>query len=114
MENRSSTLWPMGGRGLSATRSTVAAALAATLLVAALGWLYADVVPGLVRQWAADEDYSHGFFVVPLAAFFVWDRREALARLPMRPHAAGLGLLAASLCVFIAGRYGAELFLTRA
>jgi exosortase len=88
--------------------------LAATLIVAALGWLYADVVPGLVRQWAADADYSHGFFVAPLAAFFVWERRDRLAALPIRPHLAGVALLALSLCVFIAGRYGSELFLTRA
>ena len=74
--------------------------LAATFIVAALGWLYADVVPGLVRQWAADADYSHGFFVAPLAAFFVWERRDRLAALPIRPHLAGIALLAAqSLCL---------------
>jgi exosortase len=113
MENRSSTVWPMGGRVLSVSRPRVAAVLAATFIVAALGWLYADVVPGLVRQWAADADYSHGFFVAPLAAFFVWERRARLADLPLRPHLAGVALLALSLCVFIAGRYGSELFLTR-
>jgi exosortase len=87
--------------------------MAATPLVLALGWLYADVIPALVRQWTADPDYSHGFFVVPLAAFFAWERREALARTPIHPHAAGLGVLAVSLVIFIAGRYGSELFLTR-
>jgi exosortase len=114
MENRSSTVWPMGGRVRSVSRPRVAAALAATLVLAALGWLYADVVPGLVRQWAADSDYSHGFFVAPLAAFFVWERRASLAGLPLRPHLAGIALLGLSLCVYIAGRYGSELFLTRA
>src|SRR5688572_5323581 len=114
MENRSSTVWPMGGRVQSVLRPRVAAVLAATFIVAALGWLYADVVPGLVRQWAADADYSHGFFVAPLAAFFVWERRNRLAALPIRPHLAGVALLTLSLCVFIAGRYGSELFLTRA
>jgi exosortase len=113
MENRSSTVWPMGGRVHSVSRPRVAAVLAATLIVAALGWLYADVVPGLVRQWAADADYSHGFFVAPLAAFFVWERRARLAGLPSRPHSAGIALLALSLCICIAGRYGSELFLTR-
>ncbi len=103
----------MGGRAQSVSRPRVAAGLAAILIVAALGWLYADVVPGLVRQWAADADYSHGFFVAPLAAFFVWERRTALAAAPIQPHAAGIALLAFSLCVFVAGRYGSELFLTR-
>jgi exosortase len=113
MSSRSSTLGPMRARALSDLRPGVAAVMAATPLVIALGWLYADVIPALVRQWTADPDYSHGFFVVPLAAFFVWERRDALARVPIHPHAAGLAVLAASLIVFIAGRYGSELFLTR-
>jgi exosortase len=113
MSSRSSTLWPMRARALSDLRPGVAAVVAATPLVVALGWLYADVIPALVRQWTADPDYSHGFFVVPLAAFFIWERRDALARTPVRPHLAGLVVLAASLIVFIAGRYGSELFLTR-
>ena len=103
----------MRARAWSGLPTGVAAVMAATPLVLALGWLYADVVPALVRQWTADPDYSHGFFVVPLAAFFAWERRDALAGVPIRPHAAGLAVLAASLVVFIAGRYGSELFLTR-
>jgi exosortase len=79
----------------------------------ALGWLYADVLTSLVRQWASDDNYSHGFLVVPLALFFAWERREALARAPVRPHAAGLAIVAGSLLVLLAGLFGAELFLTR-
>ena len=103
----------MRARSWSGLPPGVAAVMAATPLLLALGWLYADVIPALVRQWTADPDYSHGFFVVPLAAFFAWERRDALARTPIRPQAAGLAVLAASLLIFIAGRYGSELFLTR-
>jgi len=113
MSSRSSTLWPMRARALSDLCPGAAAVVAAAPLVIALGWLYADVIPALVRQWTADPDYSHGFFVVPLAAFFIWERRDALARAPIRPHVAGVVVLAVSLIVFIAGRYGSELFLTR-
>jgi exosortase len=97
-------------RMLTRSRRT---ALAVVALVAAVGWLYSGVVPGLVRQWATDDDYSHGFFVVPLAAFFIWERREALARASRRPSAAGMAVLAASLLCFVAGQFGAELFLSR-
>jgi exosortase len=89
-------------------------ALAAALLLAgAVAWLYAGVLPGLVRQWATDDDYSHGFFVVPLAAFFAWERRDALVRASRQPSAAGLLVLGASLLCFVAGQFGSELFLTR-
>ena len=103
----------MRARACFRLRPGGAAVVAATPLVVALVWLYADVLPALVRQWAADPDYSHGFFVVPLAVFFVWERRAALSRLPLRPHVAGLAVLVVSLGSFIAGRYGSELFLTR-
>jgi len=88
--------------------------LAAAVLVGAVAWLYAGVLPALVQKWANDDDYSHGFFVVPLAAFFVWERRGALARASRRPSGVGLVVLAASLLCFVAGHFGSELFLTRA
>jgi exosortase len=75
--------------------------------------VYWGVLSSLVRQWASDDNYSHGFFVVPLALFFAWERRAALASAPRRPSAAGLVLLVASLALLLAGFLGAELFLTR-
>lgn len=91
-------------------RRHVAAAL---LLCAGVVWLYGGALSSLVQQWASDHDYSHGFFVLPLAAFFVWERRNALRRAPSQPSIWGLVLLGASLAMFLAGIFGAELFLTR-
>jgi exosortase len=87
--------------------------LASALLVATFGWLYAGVIVGLARQWASDDNYSHGFLVVPLAAFFVWERRQALLKAPAKPSAFGLVVVTGSVVVFLAGVLGAELFLTR-
>ena len=94
-------------------RSTVVTAAAGAMLAAAVVWLYAGVIPPLVRQWSHDGDYSHGFLVLPLAAFFAWERRHALRTAPVRPNLLGLVLLAGSLLCFVAGMFGAELFLTR-
>jgi exosortase len=88
-------------------------AVTALILAGAVGWLYSGVAPGLVRQWAQDDDYSHGFFVVPLALWFVWERRHALGAAVGRPTVLGLVLLVASLLCFLAGQLGSELFLTR-
>jgi exosortase len=82
-------------------------------LALALLWLYGGVAAGLVAQWRHDENYSHGFLVVPFAAFVAWTRRDALRRAPLRPAAGGLALLAISLLMLTAGKLGAELFLTR-
>jgi exosortase len=80
---------------------------------AAFLWLYAGVLTGLARQWASDDNYSHGFLVVPLAAFFAWEQRGALARAEIRPSLAGLAVVIASLLLFLIGTFGADLFLTR-
>jgi exosortase len=87
--------------------------VATGLVVTGLIWVYAPVLAGLVRQWSSDDNYSHGYFVIPLAAYFAWERREALLGAPRQPSAAGAALVAASLLLLVAGTLGAELFLTR-
>jgi exosortase len=85
----------------------------ALALGAAVLWLYRGTLSSLVHQWASDDNYSHGFFVAPLALYFAWDRREALARASVRSGAGGALLLGFSLALWMAGLLGAELFLTR-
>ena len=88
-------------------------AAAALVSVSAVVWLYRDVLSSLVRQWASDDNYSHGFFIIPLALFFAWERRHLLSRAEPRPHGAGLLLILVSLMLFAGGVLAAELFLPR-
>jgi exosortase len=91
-------------------RRTGAAVAAVAVAIVALYW---GTLSSLVRHWASDDDFSHGFFVVPLAAYFLWERRDAFRRAPVQPSIWGALILVGSLLVFVAGRFGAELFLTR-
>jgi exosortase len=84
------------------------------LLVVALAYTYRGVAAALIQQWSTDENYSHGFLIAPLAAYFVWKRREALCAAPARPSSWGLALVVVSLCAFAAGVAAAELFVARA
>ena len=93
-----------------ADRRTV---LVTAALAAAIGLMYSGVLSSLVRQWATDDNYSHGFFVVPLALYFAWERRAALAAAPARPGLFGVVVILGSLVVWAAGLLGSELFLTR-
>jgi exosortase len=90
-------------------RSAAAAALigASTLAV------YYPVLASLGRQWASDENYSHGFLVVPFALLFAWRARRSLAAAEPRPQLLGFVLVVLSLCAFLAGQLAAELFLAR-
>ena len=86
---------------------------AIALVVTAILVVYFPILASLVHQWASDDNYSHGFIVAPFAAYFAWQKREQLAAAPIAPHWSGLVIVAAGLCVLLAGLFGAELFLTR-
>ncbi|HUQ88268.1 MAG TPA: exosortase A [Vicinamibacterales bacterium] len=83
------------------------------LVLAALVIVYWSVIVGLVDAWSHDDNYSHGFFIVPLAVYFAWERRRAIAAAPVRPSMLGVVVIAFSLFLLVAGMLGAELFLSR-
>ena len=87
-----------------------AAVLAVT---GAFALLYRPVAAKLVHDWATDDNYSHGFLIVPLALYFAWQRRGSLLATPLKPSNWGLFYILAALATLGAGILGAELFLTR-
>ena len=60
------------------------------LLAVPCAWLYAPVITKLVHDWAHDENYSHGFLIVPLAAWFAWRQRDRLTAARQQPSVVGL------------------------
>src|SRR5438105_749612 len=74
---------------------------------------YAPILRRLVINWAADEDMGHGFFVPFVAAYIIWQRREALLALKPEPSFWGLVLLVWGAVQMMLGTLGAELFLAR-
>ena len=91
----------------------VSRALAAAALLASFAYLFRDVATLLVRDWATDDNFSHGFLIVPLALYLAWERRGPLMEAAVRPAGSGLVIVAGSLAMLAAGELGAELFLTR-
>lgn len=75
--------------------------------------LYRHVLVKLVHDWATDDNYSHGFLIVPIAGYLIWERRTKLTAIVVEPSGWGLVLLVASIGVLVAGTLGAELFLGR-
>ena len=66
------------------------------------------LLAGLVHAWNSEPDYSHGFFVAPLAILFLWARREQFpgdGRRQSWTSVAGLGLIAASVAVRAIGAH---------
>ena len=75
---------------------------------------YWTVMAGLIDAWSTDDNYSHGFFIVPLAAYYAWERRAQFDRAPVRPALIGLLVVALGLMMLVAGTLGSEMFISRA
>ena len=83
------------------------------LVVASFALLYWRVIGKLVHDWATDDNYSHGFLIVPLAGYLIWERREKLEMLTPRPTRWGLAIVCGSVVVLLAGLIEAGLDGTR-
>ncbi|MDP2321027.1 MAG: exosortase/archaeosortase family protein [Acidobacteriota bacterium] len=87
--------------------------IAITLVASGVLLAFWPVITGLIDAWSTDDNYSHGFFIVPLAAYFAWERRAQFERAEVRPSLAGLAVVALSMVLLVAGMLGAEYFLSR-
>lgn len=86
---------------------------AAAFLAGLVGWLYQSVLVNLVRQWWNEDNYSHGFLIPLVSAYFIWERRERLTKLTHAPSVLGFVVLMGGVGFFLLGNVAAELFTMR-
>jgi len=67
----------------------------------------------MAGDWARDDNYSHGFLVPFVSAYFLWFHRRRLAEVAWRPSWFGLGVLLFGLAALVVGEIGAEQFTKR-
>jgi exosortase len=72
-------------------------AAAILLVIASFVILYHQVISELIQDWLRDDNYSHGFLIVPLALYFAWERRSVFAGTQSRPSSAALFLIVAAV-----------------
>lgn len=75
--------------------------------------LYRHIAVKLVTDWRDLPDFSHGFLIPFFAAFLLWDKREKLRTIPIKPSWSGIGLVVLGLFELLLGVLGADLFLQR-
>ena len=75
---------------------TLTAILVATFLLA-----YFPVWKRLILSWYSSDEYSHGFFILPLCGYILWQKKDVLAGVPVSPSSWGLGLVVFSLVLYI-------------
>lgn len=76
-------------------------------LLLLLGFLaaYYPILGELAGVWTNSEDYSHGFFVIPLSLYILWCKKADLQQIPIRTSVFGLILLLGSLTIYVLAVY---------
>jgi exosortase len=98
----------VGAKAIRPVPWTAIAWFSALLILA-----YFPILERLVSQWITDEDVGHGFFVIPVAAYIAWQRRDEILAIEWKPAWWGSALILWGLAQSYVGTLGAELFLQR-
>jgi len=85
----------------------------AIILMGCLLGCYAPLLAGLARHWSTDQDMSHGFFVLPVVAFIVWQRRVDLAAIAPAVNWWGFAIAVLGAIMMLLGALAAQLFIAQ-
>jgi exosortase len=76
--------------------------------------LFYSAIRELFLDWKIDPNYQHGFLILIVAAYLIWQKREGLRKTTFTPaYAMGFLVLLFSMLAFIVANAGAEWFLSR-
>ncbi|MGF1578652.1 MAG: exosortase/archaeosortase family protein [Gemmataceae bacterium] len=77
----------------------------AVVLALCLAWIYLPALAMMVKKWATNSDYSHGFVVPVFSLYLVWRNRKHLAQVDWQINRAGAVLLGLGLLLHFVGIY---------
>lgn len=86
--------------------------LFAFLLLEIVG-IYAGIFHNLYFDWVNDPNYSHGLLVPIISGYFIWQQREKLEKLDIKPANSGVFLIVFALLVLLIGVAAQEYFSRR-
>lgn len=89
---------------LDARRQWGVAAVVAVLALAAICIIDFSSVRRTVEVWEGSKTYNHGFLILPIAIYLLWDRRSFVAGLVPQPLLAALPLMIPLALVWLVGR----------
>jgi exosortase len=80
------------------------------ILIAFLACLFIlaffPVLKGLYLTWSNSDDYSHGFLIIPISVYIVWQKRAIFSKIPESPSWGGLVITVVSLLLYIFAHVG--------
>ncbi len=61
------------------------------------GYQFQDTIRLLVEKWSSSGTYAHGFMILPIALYLIWEKRQALKTMALEP--AAIALIPIIICV---------------
>ncbi|MBN2772529.1 MAG: exosortase [Spirochaetes bacterium] len=83
------------------------------LLIVGCMSVYLHIFGALYKVWIDDPNYSHGFLVPFVSAYFVWLRKDELKKLSLKPSNVGLLIIFFALAILFAGIAAQEFYTKR-
>lgn len=71
------------------------------ILLASLIVAYLPVLKNLFSVWMDSDEYSHGFFIIPISMYMVWRQRESIGKIEPMTSWTGLFALFATLFIYL-------------
>ncbi|OIQ49144.1 Transmembrane exosortase [Pseudodesulfovibrio hydrargyri] len=78
-----------------------------------IGLVYHEIITDMVSDWARDDNYSHGFLVPLVSAYFLWANRKSILEAPAEPAGWGLWIVLLGLAQLVVGSLATEYFTMR-
>lgn len=75
------------------------------VLIASFILSYYPVWKRLVLSWYSSDQYSHGFFIVPITLYIIWQKKDVLGKTPITPSWWGLALVIFSLILYLLAHF---------
>lgn len=80
--------------------------LPAIVALLVFGFTYQHVLSGLFVSWGSSEDNSHGFLILPLFAYMLWQKKDELSEIKIKGSFLGGVFFFLSLCIYVMASAG--------
>ncbi|MEZ7197778.1 exosortase A [Pseudodesulfovibrio karagichevae] len=81
--------------------------------IVTIGLVYHKIIAAMVSDWARDDNYSHGFLVPLVSAYFLWANRKNILQAEIKPAGWGLWIVLLGVAQLVVGSLATEYFTMR-
>lgn len=85
----------------------------AVILILSFFIFFNQTIINLIKNWSANDNFSHGFLIPFISGFIIWKKRNELTAVTKKTNYWGLCIITAGVAINIIGNIGAELFTMR-